>query len=502
MKKLIYFVLLSLFIVDFANADNILIQGQVTNNQNYVGIANHTIYVTDSNTYFDTITTGINGYYSKQITGITPNSNLSYYVTTKDCNNAVHYGIAYSVDSLTIINFSICDTTPVNCHNSFTYTKQNLLFNFSASNLISFPTIYNWIFSDGYTASGQNISHSFQQPASGQVVYTVTLNTVTLLPNLDTCQSQSIQYIHIFANIPRICGFITKANAVQSEGYVLLYGINNPLGTCNLIDSVTMDTNGFYYFINIATNFTAYLVKAMLPANSTLNNKYISTYYNSQYSWVYSIPLLPDTTDILYNIDFIPYYLISAGIGSISGNVSQFSTTLSTIPVSGIEVLLLNQNNKPIKLTNTDPQGNYIFLNLPYDNYKLYVEKIGKISELASVNLNNLNTNINNINFFIKGNDIALSAEEVNSVFYTMSEIYPNPSNADVYLDVILNKTTKMEISIFNQLGQLVYSKADTYSAGQEKITLNTRNLIKGIYSVRISTNHTSCFIKKLVLVK
>jgi hypothetical protein len=287
-----------------------------------------------------------------------------------------------------------------------------------------------------------------------------------------------------------------------TEGYVLLYGINNPLGSCSLIDSINIDNTGFYYFNKFYNTYTGYLVKAMLPPASSLNNQYISTYYDANFSWVYSLPIQPDNSYLKHNINLVPFQTFVGGSGSISGNVSQLFNNSTSFPVAGIEVLLLNMQNKPLRLMKTDFQGNFIFPNLSYDSYKLYVESIGKISQFATVNLNSTNPTVNNVNFLIKNNNITVAADEVSADFYTMSEIYPNPTFEDAYLDIVLNKSSKIEIAIFNQLGQKVFSTSYNFSVGSERITLNTQDLSKGIYTVKFISKQTHILSKKLVVLK
>ena len=208
MKKIIILLIIFIYTVCIANATTIIIHGQLTNNLNNIGITNHAVYVSDSVNYYDTFMTTANGYYYIVITGVTPNPNLSYYITTKDCNNNSYSGIAHSIDSTTTVNFSICDNTPIDCQNSFAMTHLNLLYDFSGSNANTYPTFYYWSFGDGNFATGQNVNHSFQQPVSGVATYAVTLNTQTIFPN-DTCFSQTVQVINIVANSPVISGTVS-----------------------------------------------------------------------------------------------------------------------------------------------------------------------------------------------------------------------------------------------------------------------------------------------------
>jgi hypothetical protein len=487
---------------NLTKASTIIIQGQLTNSTNNIGIANHAVNVSDSVNYYDTFMTTANGYYYIVITGVTPSSGLSYYISTRDCNNILHYGVAHSTVNITTVNFSICDTTPINCQNSFTVTHQNLLYNFSGSDVNTYPTLYFWSFGDGFTASGQNTSHSYPQPVSGIATYTVILNTKTILPNFDTCYAQSSLIINVSGNNPIISGNVSAGGSNPDSVYVYLYGINNPIGSCVLIDTTSIDTSGFYYFNSFTVNYPAYILKAKLTDNNALNSLYIPSYYDSLYSWVNSPPVYPVTNNVQYNIYLIPIISTPSGTGSISGNISEMSPKLSGLSVtSGVEILLLNLNNKPIRVTYTDNSGHYSFTNLPFDNYKVFVEITGKMSVPASLTLNISMPTANNINFVVKGNSIALAVDDETNLSNLISEIYPNPLQHDAYIDFSLTKSENLKLRIYNQLGEILQDYYLEIQAGNQQHLLKTQALKEGIYTLQIISNK-SCISKKFIKIK
>jgi len=502
MKKIIFFIIIFMNGILFINASTIIIQGKLTNSINNVGIANHAINISDSINYYDTFMTTANGYYYIVITGVTPSPGLSYYINTKDCNNILHYGVAHSTDNITTLNFSICDTTSLNCQNSFTVTHQNLLYNFSGSDVNTYPTLYLWSFGDGFTASGQNTSHSYPQAVSGIATYTVILNTKTILPNFDTCYAQSSVIINVSGNNPIISGNVSAGGLNLDSGLVYLYGINNPVGSCVILDTAGIDTNGFYYFSEFAVNYPAYMLKAALPVNSGLNNLYIPSYYDSLYSWMNSPPVFPDTNNNQYDIFLLPFQPMTTGSGSISGNVMLNGSIPFTYSLTaGIEILLLNQNNKPLRLTTTDNTGNYIFTNLPYATYKVFVEIAGKISVPAQISLSNSNPYANNIDFDIKGNTISLALGDIADLNLQMSNLYPNPAKGDIGIDFSFLKSEHLKIKILNQLGEILQDYYLEIQAGSQQHLLNIQAFKEGIYTLQIISNK-SCISKKFIKIK
>ena len=501
MKKIIIFLIISIYGACYTNAQTISIHGYIRNNQTNIGISNHAVQYKDSiNNITNTIYTNTSGYYAFNVNILDTVVN-KITVKTLDCQNYIHSTMIFvdtnSHDST--INFSICDSIQ-NCTNSFTYTHQNLSYNFSGSNLSTFPTNYFWIFGDGGTATGQNVGHTFQEPPYGVTIRTVTLYTQTLIPN-NTCFSQTSQEITIFGNDSIIGGTATCGNLNLNTGKVLLYGINNPVGTCSLIDSTNLSSNGFYYFNNFHVGYTGYIIKAQLPENSPLSNLYIPTYYDSSYSWVNSPPVFPFINSNSYNIHLIPFITDTIqGVGTISGNISILgSKNKENNSISNIDVLLINQNNKPIKLTRTDVSGNYVFSNLKNGIYKVFVEIVGKIPTPANITISNANPVANNINFIITENTISLLLNEPTSIINYISEIYPNPAKDNISIDFNTNKSCKTIISIYNQFGQKVFDNNYDFIEGKNNLIIETNKLKEGFYTLQMKINSETVETKKFV---
>lgn len=85
---------------------------------------------------------------------------------------------------------------------------------------------------------------------------------------------------------------------------------------------------------------------------------------------------------------------------------------------------------------------------------------------------------------------------------FFVSNIYPNPFNAQAKLDIHLNNETNLEITVFDLLGkeikQIVSKKL---KPGVYSYLIDAANLASGIYFVRIKSNET-IQMKKLILIK
>lgn len=77
--------------------------------------------------------------------------------------------------------------------------------------------------------------------------------------------------------------------------------------------------------------------------------------------------------------------------------------------------------------------------------------------------------------------------------------VYPNPANHFLNISVLDESMKDIEIDIFNNAGQIVYSSRVINGAKIETIDIN--DFAEGIYIIRFNTNNKS-FTKKLVVVK
>ena len=73
--------------------------------------------------------------------------------------------------------------------------------------------------------------------------------------------------------------------------------------------------------------------------------------------------------------------------------------------------------------------------------------------------------------------------------------IFPNPTSDKVEIDVNGNSTTRYNLEILNQIGELVY----TVNFSKQSITVDCRSLQKGIYFLKINCSEWS-EVKKLIV--
>lgn len=87
-------------------------------------------------------------------------------------------------------------------------------------------------------------------------------------------------------------------------------------------------------------------------------------------------------------------------------------------------------------------------------------------------------------------------------ISYSLSQNYPNPFNPITNIDYSISQRSKVELNIYNTLGQKVITLVNEFKeAGNHTLKFNAVNLPSGVYLYRISTGEFSQ-TKKLILLK
>lgn len=78
--------------------------------------------------------------------------------------------------------------------------------------------------------------------------------------------------------------------------------------------------------------------------------------------------------------------------------------------------------------------------------------------------------------------------------------LYPNPSNGTTQVSFELQNSSRIQIGVYNALGQLVQTVADSnLESGINAVRFDTKTLAKGIYFVRVEGENFSSS-KKLIV--
>ena len=331
-----------------------------------------------------------------------------------------------------------------------------------------------------------------------KIKLTIVITILISLNNIVIAKPIENDTIIIIKTIPEIKGTIFVNGNLLDTGYVILFSVNNPSGSCFALDTAYIGSNGTYSFSNFLTGYSVFIIKAFPANTSSFFSSHLPTYYDTKYKWTNALPIIPTTDGSSYDIHLIslsPYTFI--GNSSISGNVSIDSNSIIK-PIKNSEVLLINTfNNEPIAISITDINGNYAFNNLPYNTYSLFVEISCKIFDEINLTLNYLNPTINGLNFILNQNNVLYINE--NSNFDLHFKIFPNPFSDALFIEFESDKNELIKIKLLDQYGRIMQIKEIKNLKGYNKIKLNTSDFSNGIYYLQVLTSRNTIITKKII---
>ena len=89
--------------------------------------------------------------------------------------------------------------------------------------------------------------------------------------------------------------------------------------------------------------------------------------------------------------------------------------------------------------------------------------------------------------FSINGINIAESViVEISNTAITSMNCFPNPASSFVNLEFNIENDSKLDISLVDNLGKLIYSSSSLFNSGVNRITLSLDNVSKGIYYIEV----------------
>jgi hypothetical protein len=277
----------------------------------------------------------------------------------------------------------------------------------------------------------------------------------------------------------------------------LLYRINNK--DVVPVDSLTFYELGYYWFSRLMEG--KYLVKIILQPNSFHYFSYMPVYFENGLTWTSASQINLSVESVFNaNVHFLPSEILS-GPGEIVGSV-KFESPWQDEPeysLSDVEVILFNQEGRPLQSAFTDKNGHFCFTNLAFGTYRLSAEIAGLYAEITSVDLTPNNPISNNSELRIYEGTFGVR-EYFNHPPFISGELYPDPVQDMVNININSEKSSLIHITIVNILGQLMAKKMITINPGTETLSIPVGNLEKGLYFLKIeSGNRMIIIIKKFI---
>jgi len=520
MKKLVYTFGLLLMTALTSEAQNLTVQGAVTNGT-LGGIANRLvslqIHLSPVLTFNDTLFTDTLGNFSASYP-VSAAQGPGTVTATTYCNNF----IVTSIDSFSAPAF--LSTFLFNCSGSTNPPPISIGLNGQISptalgdsilmtlyNLSLIGTVVDTSF---YVSDTMNMGHMFYGfPARSLGIYMISASSnngsyYTTFYGNTTVQSQAtlinafnqsnynglnIQFQTIPSSqnnfiLGSTVGFIPSFSGPDSLRAILIEVRNNiwtPLDTIVFTDSI---------FNFSTTNPGPYAVLVNLVNGNAAN--YAPTYHDNATTWTASTPFTanPNSNTIVLNVTLQPASGNGSGNGGAGGGIFNGLPFTGSVGMAGIPVQLVDDNGNLLKVRYSRADGSYNFTGLPFGNYGMRVELFGVPSTTYIFSLSNSNPTLQ-INFTLGTNGIAASMEEAE---LTVLASYPNPAKDWVRLQLKAKNGQAQTIRLRDLQGKLMLEKTIQLESGTQEIELSLTGLSQGMYLLEITGSQKS--VSRLVI--
>jgi len=277
---------------------------------------------------------------------------------------------------------------------------------------------------------------------------------------------------------------------------------------------VDADTTGAYTFTNLPPGYYKILA---LPLGGYAPSFYSLT--GPTVRWKEATAVQIDGNSVSgINIYVMPIPDSVSGYSSISGAVTSSgpsgSVTVSSVTgVSGAIVYATDADGNVEGYGVTDGSGNYTITGLTQGTFNVFTDAFGYTSSGSASS----STTYNSDGTATAGSaSLSVTPESplavktpsaVQPTSYSLEQNYPNPFNPTTQIAFNIAQTERVDISIFNILGQKVATVVDgEMGSGAHIVMWNGRNqngelLPSGVYFYRLSTPNFTA-VKKMLLLK
>ncbi|MBW8050616.1 MAG: T9SS type A sorting domain-containing protein [Cytophagales bacterium] len=265
-----------------------------------------------------------------------------------------------------------------------------------------------------------------------------------------------------------------------------------------VVASTTVDSLGNYVFDNVLIG--QYLVIA--KGDSLLYPNTVPTYYDTTNHWQKAIIIDVSSCDttIIANIKLIEFPS-EIGPGKLSGQVNHNGSgkisLIAGVPLQGVDIMIVQAfNGSVVGYTITDSSGNYSFENIPFGDYKLYVDITGlPMDSTYYVKITLTDSVFTNLNFYIDSTSIGIEIATVitEKIFEDNDfKVYPNPYSDKTQITYHLTKKATVTLEIFNIVGKKVKTLINEVKyKGEHQYFFSTKEFgyEPGVYILKLSVD-------------
>jgi PKD repeat protein len=361
------------------------------------------------------------------------------------------------------------------------------------------PDHWFWDFGDGHTSTEQNPEHIFQQ--EGQYNVCLTVANGNFINCVDTvCKQVKMPDYFSFGGFA-FAGDHPINNPVHSgdTGMALLYKIY-PNDQVLLLDTNKFTDYGYYHFSNKLPG--EYLVKIMLTPESTHFKNYMATYYPEEHFWKQAQHVsIGDSNAYNMHVHLRGIPGPVHGPGSISGKVvqEQLSPFERPYPPLLTEVVLADPDELPLDFTFCDQDGNFIFRNIAYGQYKLFVDHTGKYAQPVLIEIDEIKPYIDTLKITLSNHSLTTIGENASNASLEVGNVFPNPVADRINLEISTLNDTGITLQLLSVHGHNLIEQDEMLSSGNNRLTMPAGDLPRGVYILAIRIGKEYIISRKFI---
>lgn len=304
----------------------------------------------------------------------------------------------------------------------------------------------------------------------------------------------------------RIMGTISTISGSINGGTAFLYQIIDSLTPLQIVDSVVIDSSGFYMFINVSAG--NYIISAQAGITGCPNC--IPTYSGNVNFWMNAPANATYCIDtILSNILLtqLPAMIGNAIIGGILQYGIGGPKVEGAFPVTGARVMLENLSGEVMAFASSDQNGSYSFSDVEPGDYKITVDIPGlPMDSTYSITVTSGDSVFTGLNFIVDttAGSAAVYVDKISAVKNISASgisatLAPNPFSGQTVLTInnISGREISAMLTILDVTGREVM-RVNNITEGAT--VLSAGNLSAGMYFYRIVSRESLIGAGKMVI--
>jgi hypothetical protein len=318
-------------------------------------------------------------------------------------------------------------------------------------------------------------------------------NTTYLVENFMTGGCSFYDTITVLTDTTLLLGQAIDSNSaavINSRVYRFQYDAG--LDSVYVIDSKVTDALGYFSF---GLGIDSFLLK--VSPDSSAYPMLMPTYYDGQTVVPSADFIYPDYCDTLNIVHELVSGSNPGGPGFVSGIVSQGAGRAEGDPVSGVVIVLMDGQLRPVDYRTTNSQGEFRFDGLTNDDYAVNVDQWGIKNELAPIiTLTAESNEIDSLEFVLYSDRLELAKPKGVSEFdQDPIRLFPNPTS-----DVLSISSPKgvTHMTMFDQDGRVFRE----LSPRSMNFQLNVKSLASGIYFLEMTDDGGSVHHAEVVILR